>query len=135
MIVDDMIHGACFPPRRCPRIELETPIVPRAVAECVCEEASAWLHEPLPRRWIRELTARANTVYAHNDRFRRHIRGNADRGRDYLWMFMRHWLAALVRAHRPQLYSRFPASFSVGQGPAIETPTGFTPLIALALVA
>ncbi len=60
--------------RRVPRIELDTPIVPRAVAEGVCEEAGLWLGQPLPRRWVRELTARANTIYAHNPRFRRKIR-------------------------------------------------------------
>ncbi len=33
---------------RVPRIELDTPIVPRAVAEGVCEEAGLWLGQPLP---------------------------------------------------------------------------------------
>ena len=36
--------------RRVPRIELDTPIVPRAVAEGVWEEAGVWLGQPLPRR-------------------------------------------------------------------------------------
>jgi len=36
--------------RRVPRIELDTPIVPRAVAEGVWEEAGLWLGQPLPRR-------------------------------------------------------------------------------------
>ncbi len=70
--------------RRVPRIELDTPIVPRAVAEGVCEEAGLWLGQPLPRRWVRELTARANTIYAHNPRFRRKVRANGVSGRDYL---------------------------------------------------
>jgi hypothetical protein len=42
--------------RRVPRIELDTPIVPRAVAEGVWEEAGAWLGQPLPRR---EMAAQA----------------------------------------------------------------------------
>jgi hypothetical protein len=43
--------------RSIPRIESDTPIVPRAIMEAVCEEAGVWLGQPLPRRWIRELTA------------------------------------------------------------------------------
>ena len=60
--------------QRIPRIESDTPILPRAVMEAVCEEAGVWLGQPLPRRWIRELTARANAVYARNPRFRRKVR-------------------------------------------------------------
>jgi hypothetical protein len=48
------------------RLEQDTPLRPRAVAEGVCEEASVWLNEPLPRRWLHELIAEANTVHAHN---------------------------------------------------------------------
>src|SRR5437879_881291 len=97
-----------------PRIELDTPIVPRAVMEAVCEEAGVWLGQPLPRRWVRELTAYANTVYAHNPRFRRKVRAPGDRGRDYLWAFTRHWLAGLMWEQRPQLHARLPNSYSVG---------------------
>lgn len=114
MITEDMIHGRIAQPRaRC--IEQDTPIVPRAVAEAVCEEVAVWLHEPLPRRWIRELTAQANTVYANNERFARQIRAAGDRGRDQLWVFMRHWLAARLWKHRPEWYARLPASFAVGR--------------------
>ena len=97
-----------------PRIESDTPIVPRAVMEAVCEEASVWLDHPLPRRWVRELTAYANTVYAHNPRFRRKVRAPGNKGRDYLWAFTRHWLAGLMWERRPQLHARLPNSYSVG---------------------
>ena len=114
MITDDMIHGTFTRTRRPARIETETPLVPQAVATAVVEEASVWLQTPLPRRWIRELVAHANTVYDHNPRFRRQIRGHGNRGRDHLWTFMRHWLAALMARRRQQLYSRLPASYRVG---------------------
>src|SRR2546422_656487 len=97
------------------RIEKDTPLVPRAAAEGVCHEAAVWLHQPLPRRFVRELTAYANTVYAHNARFRRKVRGEGTRGRDYLWVFMRHWLCALLADRRPQLHARLPSSYSVGR--------------------
>ena len=97
-----------------PRIESDTPIVPRAVMEAVCEEASVWLGHPLPRHWVRELTAYANTVYAHNPRFRRKVRAPGNRGRDYLWAFTRHWLAGLMWERRPQLHARLPNTYCVG---------------------
>jgi len=100
--------------QRVPRIELDTPIVPRAIAAAVVEEAGVWLGQPLPRRWVRELTAYANTVYAHNPRFRRKVRGAGNRGRDYLWAFTRHWLAGLMWERRPQLRARLPNTYCVG---------------------
>src|SRR5260221_10791275 len=88
------------------RIESDTPIVLRAVMEAVCEEAGVRLGQTLARRWVRELTARAQTIYAHNPRFRRKVRANGERGRDYLWTFARHWLAGLLSERRPQLHAR-----------------------------
>lgn len=82
--------------------------------EAVCEEAGVWLGQPLPRRWVRELTARANTLYAHNPRFRRKIRANGNHGRDYLWAFVRHWLSGLMWERRPHLHARLPGSYSIG---------------------
>ena len=105
-----------------PRIELDTPIVPRAIAAAVVEEAGVWLGQPLPRRWIRELTAYANTVYAHNPRFRRRVCGQGTAGRDYLWAFTRHWLSGLMWERRPQLHARLPNTYCVGH-PLPPKPT------------
>ena len=96
------------------RIEADTPIVPRAVMEAVCEEAAIWMGQALPRRWIRELTAHANTVYACNPSFRRNVRAKGNKGRDYLWAFTRHWLTALMCERRPRLHARLPDSYSIG---------------------
>ncbi|MCW5554171.1 MAG: hypothetical protein KIS67_18690 [Verrucomicrobiae bacterium] len=100
---------------RC-RIELDTPILPELLADGVCEEVTAWLGlpTPLPRRWVLELAGYANTVYAHSERFRRRVRGGGDRGRDQLQAFMRHWLAALLRSRRPDLFARLPADYCIG---------------------
>src|SRR6266567_4168166 len=108
--------------QRIPQIESDTPIVPRAIMEAVCEEAGIWLGQPLPRRWIRELAARANAVYAHNPRFRRKVRARGNSGRDYLWAFTRHWLSGLMWERRPQLHARMPNSYSVGH-PLPPKPT------------
>src|SRR5690349_3586813 len=116
MIEDEMIHGGIrLGRRRRPRIELETPIVPHAVARAVWEEASVWLNEPLPAAWIGHLTERANAIYGCNPRFRSLVRRKGNAGRDWLWAFTRHWIAGLLSKHRRELYSRLPDSYSVGR--------------------
>lgn len=97
-------------------IEQRTPIVPRAIAEGVWEEAVHLVGEPLPKSWIRRLCSRANTVYANNCRFRKLIDSPGDLGRDWLWAFTRHWMAALIYRHRRELYWRLPEYFSRGHG-------------------
>ena len=96
-------------------IEADTPIVPRAVAVSVWSEACAWLDEELPRGWICRLAIRANVIYARNRRFRQKIHGPDNTGRDWLWTFTRHWLAAMILKRSPQLYTRLPASYSIGR--------------------
>jgi hypothetical protein len=113
MISDDMIHGR-FSPAPAHRIDQETPIVPHAIAAGVCEEACIWLRQPLPRTWVTRLVRHANDVYTHNARFRRRLRGPGNVGRDWLWAFMRHWLAAMVRQHDRRLFARLPSSYAVG---------------------
>src|SRR5436190_843980 len=78
------------------RIERDTPIIPRAVAEAVWEEACVYLDTTLPRHWIMELTTRAEEIYHHSSHFRKLLRSRDNAGRDYLWFFTRHWLAALI---------------------------------------
>jgi hypothetical protein len=97
------------------RIEDDTPMVPRAVAERVCEGASLWLGEPFPREWVGELAERANVVYQHNARFRRLLRKPGDAGNDWLAAFMRHWLCGLLASRRPDLRQRLPGSYAVGR--------------------
>jgi hypothetical protein len=97
------------------RIEHDTPLVPRAVAEGVWEEASVLVKASLPRSWMVQLTERAETVYEHNRRFRSLIRARGNHGREWLWSFMRHWLAALIQAHRPDLKRRLPAAYPMAR--------------------
>lgn len=114
LLEDQMIHGG-WPRWPGPaRIEHDTPIVAHAVASGVWEEAGVWLGEELPRAWRVRLVERAEALYASNARVRRKLRGPGDAGRDWLWTFMRHWLAALIWRQRPDLHRRLPASFNVG---------------------
>jgi len=107
--------GKTYRPPCRTRIEDDTPIVPRAVAMFVCEEASVWLGEPFPRAWEAELAERANVVYQHHARFRHLLRKRGNAGRDGLIAFMRHWLSALLASRRPGLHQRLPAAYANGQ--------------------
>jgi hypothetical protein len=106
-----------YVPRRCRRlwIERDTPIIPGAVAGAVWQEAGVWLDVELPREWIRRLAVRADVIYFHNPRFCRKIRGQGNTGRDWLWTFTRHWLAAMIQRRDYDLYTRLPASYSIGR--------------------
>jgi hypothetical protein len=97
------------------KIASSTPIVPSAIAIALWEEASQWLGEPLPRSWMFVLIRRAEAIYDHNPAFRARIHRHGNSGRDYLWTFMRHWLAGLIIKHRPDLAAKLPASYKVGQ--------------------
>ncbi|MEY2429687.1 MAG: hypothetical protein QOJ40_2572 [Verrucomicrobiota bacterium] len=104
-----------WPQRVSNRIEDDTPIVPSALAEQICEEAGLWLGEAFPRKWMLELAERANVVYQHNARFRQLLRKAGDKGRDWLAAFMRHRLYALLASRRPDLCQRLPRSFANGR--------------------
>ena len=96
-------------------IPYETPIVPYALAQMVCEEAGRWLDVTLPREWIAELAEHAEVVYQHNPRFRRWLRRPGNAGRDCLQAFTRHWLYAMLDSRRPDLLSRLPSSYAMGR--------------------
>jgi len=100
--------------RRRSGIERTTPLVAAAVAHGVWSETCVWLGEELPRSWIARLVVKAETVYANNTHFRALLRRPGDIGRDWLWAFSRHWLAALLKRHRPALYARLPGDYSRG---------------------
>jgi hypothetical protein len=124
LLDEQMIHGAWPRWPRPARIVYDTPLVPEAIAYGVWEEATAWLGAELPGEWLSRLTHRAEAVYASNARARRRLQGPGHAGRDWLWAFMRHWLAALLKRHRPDLYARLPAAFAVGHAlPAQHTGT------------
>ena len=98
-----------------PRLEHDTPLVALAVARQVVEEASLYLGQPLPARHAARLAHRARAIYAHSPAWRGRLCGSGDAGRDCLYVFMRHWLAALLHAEHPALYARLPAGFALGK--------------------
>jgi hypothetical protein len=100
---------------RRPQLETSTPIVALAIARQVVEEASLWLGTPLPGRYAAGLAHRARRVFAHSELYRPRFAAAGDAGRDRLYVFMRHWLAARLAAERPALFVRLPRSYCTGE--------------------
>ncbi|HLP09166.1 MAG TPA: hypothetical protein VK178_13455 [Opitutaceae bacterium] len=121
--------SAAVSPRRVarrPQLEIDTPLVALAAARSVLDEAAVLVGRPLPARFAARLAHRARRVYAHSDSFRRKLRARGDSGRDWLHVFLRHWLAALLRDECPALFARLPAAFANGNPcalPAAVHPT------------
>ena len=84
-------------------------------------EASCWLGAALPARYAAGLAFRARRCYAHSESFRVKIRRPGGAGRDMLYVFMRHWLAARLHMERPALYARLPKDYSCG-APLLPPP-------------
>ena len=99
---------------RCLGIGHCTPIIPLVVARQVVEDASRWLDESLPEGWAVELLFRAQGCFMHASAFRKSILRPGDYGRDTLYVFMRHWLAACLRRERPDLFHRLPRDYACG---------------------
>ena len=99
---------------RRPQLQKLTLLVPLAVARVVVEEASRWLSVELPPRYAARLAFQAERCFAHSPSFREKICRPGHRGRDLLYVFMRHWLAARLLAERPVLYRRLPRDYSAG---------------------
>jgi len=59
-----------------------------------------------------QLAHRAEAVFAHHPSLQRRFKST--RGREFILMFMRHWLAGVLAKERPALFRQLPESFKVG---------------------
>lgn len=96
-----------------PKIEDDTLLLPHVIADCVCREAAHFAKSEVPMTFADGLAARAETVYANHPAWRRKLRRSD--GRDVLAAFMRHWLAAALRAQQPAVFRALPQRFANGQ--------------------
>ena len=93
------------------------PLLPQVVASVVIAEAASFSGGELPdaTHLIEYLVNYAAEVTAANARFRRILKSTS--GRDFLYAFMRHWLAAELRRTQPILYQSLPMPFAMGLDP------------------
>lgn len=101
--------------------------MPIAAAQRVVDELSLWLGVPLHRRYAVRLAFQAYRCYAHSDSYRAKLRRSGTRGRDALYLFMQHWLAARLHAERPDLYARLPAGYACGADLPPRAPAASVP--------
>jgi len=94
-------------------IEQETALLPQVIADSVCLEAATYLQSEKLMGYTGQLVGRAENTYAVNARWRRQLQRQD--GRDVLYSFMRHWLAALLKKEQPRLFAELPPSFANGQ--------------------
>lgn len=92
-------------------IENDTPIIPWIVADTIVNEVFHSANYELPPNIVDRLAEKAEVVYKKNVYFRRKIQ--SDDGRDILYAFMRHWLAAIVKDEHPKL--SLPKEFAMGK--------------------
>lgn len=97
-------------------------LVPIAAAREIVDEVSRWLGVQLPARYAAGLAFRAHRCFAHSPSFREKVMRPGDAGRDKLWMFLRHWLAARLHAEHYELYRRLPPDYACGADLPPRTP-------------
>ena len=103
------------------QLERDTSLTPESVAESVVWEVECFLNANLPAGFIERLAAKAYYCYDHHRQFHRLLNESGNRGRDALFMFMRHWTAAWLKRERSALYKRLPWSY--GQGRQLPVPS------------
>ena len=90
-------------------------LTPEWVAESVVQEAERFLNADLPAGFTARLAAKAYYCYDHHWQFHKLLNGAGNRGREALFMFMRHWTAGWLNKDRSPLYKKLPRSFGMGQ--------------------
>jgi hypothetical protein len=88
--------------------------MPWLIAETVCGEVARFLGVEIQARYADWLDAKAERCYAGHRHFRKLMRSGGNDAREWLVVFMRHWLAALLGNDRLDLYKGLPHTFALG---------------------
>lgn len=91
----------------------DTVLLPHVIADAVCREAAFAVKSDAPLLLTDQLAARAERCYSRNRHFARLLR-RAD-GREWLYAFMRHWLAGAIKRGHPALFKLLPDGFAIGR--------------------
>jgi hypothetical protein len=105
-------------------LERDTLLMPDAIAESVVLEAERFLGAKLPEDFAVRLAAKAFYLYPRHKQFHKTLNGRGNRGRDDLYMYMRHWTAGWLKRERYPLFKKLPYDYARGLPlPAIaQTP-------------
>ena len=80
------------------------------IAESVVREAENYLGADLPADCAERLAARAHHLYPRHKHFHKVLNLPGTRGRDSLFMYMRHWTCGWLKRERNRLWKRQPYS-------------------------
>lgn len=104
-------------------LERDTLLMPEAIADSVVTEVCCYLNAELPADFADRLAAKAYRLYRRHAHFKKMLNRPGNRGRDNLYMYMRHWTASWLKRERPALFKHLPWSYAQGQrlppGPAV----------------
>ena len=86
-----------------------------AIAESVVLEASRYLGAELPADFPARLAAKAYHLYPRHRHFHQVLNRPGNRGRDNLYVYMRHWTASWLKRERSPLFRRLPWEYALGR--------------------
>jgi hypothetical protein len=92
--------------------ERQTSYCPLYLAWRIVDEARNYFRTSIPEAFANKLARRAEAVFARHPFWQRKYQ--SARGREYILMSMRHWLAGVLARERPALFRALPESFKVG---------------------
>jgi hypothetical protein len=105
-------------------LERDTLLMPEAIAESVVQEAERFLKADLPDDYAGRLAARAHYLYPRHQHFRKVLNRPGNRGRDNLYVYMRHWTCSWLKRERRALYKQLPWSYAMGRRLPVHSPGG-----------
>ena len=118
-------------------LERDTLLMPEVVAENVVQEAERFLKTKLPATFAERLAAKAHYLYPRHKHFHKGMNHPGNRGRENLYMSMRHWTAGGLKRDRYALYKKLPWAYALDRALAASwtSNSGKMTLIAKALAA
>ncbi|MEI6083091.1 MAG: hypothetical protein WCS70_02190 [Verrucomicrobiota bacterium] len=90
-------------------------LCPEAIADSVAAEASRYLGVELPADFPARLAAKAYYLYPRHRHFHAVLNRPGNRGRDNLYVYMRHWTAGWLKRERFALYKKLPWEYALGR--------------------
>jgi hypothetical protein len=96
-------------------LERDTLLWPEAIAESVVAEASRYLRAELPADFAPRLAAKAYHLYPRHCHFHKMLNRPGNRGRNNLYVYMRHWTASWLKRQHRALFNRMPWEYSLGR--------------------
>ena len=95
-------------------LERDTLLWPEVIAESVVTEVVCFLDAEIPADFAERLSAKAYYLYGRHRHFHKMLNERGDRGRDNLYMYMRHWTAGWLKRERYALFKRLPWEYALG---------------------